>query len=158
MPQPVKLSDDLINAARDAAPTAHRSLAAQVEHWAALGRSIEGALTVEQTVSLKRGVREPQAPAYGTSATEIAAAVAKALSTAISAAGRAGVRNELTSVGQAIYGSDPAFPGCIVRRNADGSMTPGHWRDNAFVAVESSAEPATNVRRLPRSRGGRARV
>lgn len=158
MPQPVKLSDDLINAARDAAPTAHRSLAAQVEHWAALGRSIEGALTAEQTASLKRGVREPQAQAYGTSATEVAAAIAKALSTAISAAGRTGVRNELASVGQAIYGSDPAFPGCIVRRNADGSVTPGHWRANEFVAVEIPVVPATNVRRMPRSRGARARV
>ena len=58
MPQPVKLSDALIDSARKVAAGAHRSLASQVEHWAALGRAVEGSLTVEQAAALKRGVRD----------------------------------------------------------------------------------------------------
>jgi hypothetical protein len=53
MPQPVKLSDNLVNAARAAAPLAHRSLAAQVEHWAALGAPIERP-GLDQSTLLKR--------------------------------------------------------------------------------------------------------
>src|SRR5690606_32301941 len=52
-------------AAREAAPLAHRSLAAQVEHWAALGRAIEGSLTSQQSATLMRSaVQVPSARPY----------------------------------------------------------------------------------------------
>jgi len=54
MPQPVKLSDPLFQAARDAAQDAERSIAGQIEHWARLGRAIESRLSVEEAVRLKR--------------------------------------------------------------------------------------------------------
>ena len=65
MPQPVKISDALIEAAREVAPLANRSLAAQVEHWAALGRSIEGSLTSDQSTALKRAVRSGELNGVG---------------------------------------------------------------------------------------------
>lgn len=39
----VKLSSDLIDQARQEANTLHRSVGAQVEHWARLGRALENA-------------------------------------------------------------------------------------------------------------------
>jgi ParD-like antitoxin of type II bacterial toxin-antitoxin system len=157
MAQPVKLSDGLINAARESAPTAHRSLAAQVEHWATLGRSIEGALTMEQTTSLKRAVREPHAT-YGATNADTAAALAQALSVAVSPVGRSDFRHELVAAGQPLFGTDPAFPGFIVRKNADGSMTPGRWSDNQFVPVQTPVKSAPRARRSHRSQGGLVRA
>ena len=69
MPQPVKLSDPLVDAARAAAQDAERSLAGQIEHWARLGRAVESTLSVDAAIRLKRGawpkleVREPPPPA-----------------------------------------------------------------------------------------------
>lgn len=54
MPQPVKLSDPLINAARTVAPEADRSIAGQIEHWARLGRVAERVLTFDESAHLKR--------------------------------------------------------------------------------------------------------
>ena len=56
MPQPVKLSDPLVQAARAAAQNAERSLAGQIEHWARLGRCVESTLSADAVASLKRGV------------------------------------------------------------------------------------------------------
>lgn len=38
---PVKLSGDLVEEARSSAKLFHRSLTAQIEHWATLGRAVE---------------------------------------------------------------------------------------------------------------------
>jgi predicted nucleotidyltransferase len=54
MPQPVKLSDPLINAARTIAPDTDRSIAGQIEHWARLGQAAERVLSVEESLQLKR--------------------------------------------------------------------------------------------------------
>lgn len=54
MPQPVKLSDPLINAARTVASDADRSIAGQIEHWARLGRVTERVLSFDESAQLKR--------------------------------------------------------------------------------------------------------
>ena len=54
VPQPVKLSDPLINAARAVAPDADRSIAGQIEHWARLGRVTERVLSFDESAQLKR--------------------------------------------------------------------------------------------------------
>lgn len=73
MPQPVKLSDPLINAARAVAPVADRSIAGQIEHWARLGRVTERVLSFDESAQLKRAaidqlreaVREEEPASYG---------------------------------------------------------------------------------------------
>jgi len=140
MPQPVKLSDSLIDAAREAAPLAHRSLAAQVEHWAALGRAIEHTLTSEQSAILKRGmVREPAAQPYASPAaaqpTEVLAA---ALERAVSPEFAAQVRASLGATKGPQYGTHPDHPGSLVRRNADGTLTPGRMVKRKFVPARGA--------------------
>jgi hypothetical protein len=54
MGQPVKLSDQLVDEARQAGEDNDRSLAGQIEHWARLGRAVEGVLRTDQVVRLKR--------------------------------------------------------------------------------------------------------
>ena len=57
MPSAVKLSDELVELARNEAKLMKRSIAGQVEYWATLGRTIEtsGFLSVEHVRSVLRG-------------------------------------------------------------------------------------------------------
>lgn len=149
MPQPVKLSDDLIEAAREAAPLAHRSLAAQVEHWASLGRAIEGSLTSEQSATLKRTVvREPAARPYSPTPAESPAHIlAAALEHAVSPEFAAQVRASLNRQTGPKYGTHEQFPGYLARRDADGTLTPGRMVNREFVPADQ-----TPRRRAVRSR------
>jgi hypothetical protein len=140
MPQPVKLSDSLIEAAREAAPLAHRSLAAQVEHWAALGRAIEGSLTSEQSAVLKRSaVREPAASPYITRPSlDPAHVLAAALEHAVSPAFADQVRTSLSRQAGPKYGTHRDYPGYLVRRNEDGTLTPGRMVNRKFVPADDA--------------------
>lgn len=54
MAQPVKLSDGLVIDARLVGEVAERSIAAQIEFWARLGRTVERVLRTDQALGLKR--------------------------------------------------------------------------------------------------------
>ncbi len=51
---PVRVSNSLSKAAKEAAEWSDRSVAGQIEHWAKLGRSVEAALSTAEIESLKR--------------------------------------------------------------------------------------------------------
>lgn len=54
MPQPVKLSDALVEDARETGEVAERSIASQIEHWARLGRVVEAVLRGDELLALKK--------------------------------------------------------------------------------------------------------
>ena len=54
MPAPVKISDRLLARAREEAKGAHRSVTAQIEHWATLGRAVEAMVVYRDVLALKR--------------------------------------------------------------------------------------------------------
>lgn len=141
MPQPVKISDSLIEAAREAAPLANRSLAAQVEHWAALGRAIEGSLTADQSVTLKRAIHEPLAPPYGSSesAQAVRQRVISAISQSLTPAFRSRMRDQIGASPYPTYGTDEAYPGYLVRRDPDGTLTPGRLQGREFQSLAPGA-------------------
>jgi ParD-like antitoxin of type II bacterial toxin-antitoxin system len=74
MAKSIRVSDDLYKLADSASVSAHRSLAQQIEYWAALGRAIEAAgfstVQVQQVIEgdlrareralLKLGLADPQ--------------------------------------------------------------------------------------------------
>jgi hypothetical protein len=74
MAKSVRVSDELYKLADSACASAHRSLAQQIEYWAALGRAIEAAgvttnqirqildgdLRARERVMLKLGLAEPE--------------------------------------------------------------------------------------------------
>lgn len=74
MAKSIRVSDDLYERANSASSSAHRSLAQQIEYWAALGQAIEaGGVTTAQAqqviagdrracerVMLKLGMADPQ--------------------------------------------------------------------------------------------------
>jgi len=129
MPQPVKLSDLLIDAARAAAAEADRSLAGQIEHWARLGRSVEGALTLADANAVKNHRGQGSPP-------PLRAAVLQSLRLALSASGHPYLGAALVSSAGARYGTDPAFPGLVLRVGSDGQRTPGKLEGRRFVPLE----------------------
>src|SRR5690606_20952615 len=122
------------------APLAHRSLAAQIEHWAALGRAIEGSLTSEQSAVLKRSaVREPAASPYVPAPSlDPAHVLAAALEHAVSPQFAAQVRASLGRQVGPKYGAHRDYPGYLVRRNADGTLTPGRMVNREFVPADEA--------------------
>jgi hypothetical protein len=156
MAQPVKISDSLIEAAREAAPLANRSVAAQVEHWAALGRAIEGSLTADQSVTLKRAIHEPLAPPYGSSesAQAVRQRVIGALRGSLTPEFRARMRDQIAASPYPTYGIDEAYPGSLVRRDPDGTLTPGRLQAREFQPLTpSTPKPAPEGNRsAPRPR------
>jgi hypothetical protein len=144
MAQPVKLSDSLINSAREASSAANRSLAAQVEHWAALGRAIEGRLTIDQTSLLKSQIREPTTAPYA-SGGAVQSALRLALLDALQPSTQQVLAAELAASGMPRFSTDPAFPGCLVRENTDGTRTTGRWTNGRFEMLKEDEVKASQA-------------
>jgi len=46
---------------------------------------------------------------------------------------RSGVIEKLQARGKPVYGTDPCFPGMVVRIDPDGTRTPGRFENRRFV-------------------------
>jgi hypothetical protein len=135
MAQPVKVGDALIEAARAAAEDNYRSTAAQIEHWALLGRAVEKALTLGDTVALKRSEGQLDASARSR--------IAEALSNALDPV-RSAIAKTAVCLRDAIrYETDPALPGLLIQQLPDGTRRAGRMVNREFIVVGSAAEPAT---------------
>lgn len=145
MPQPVKLSDPIIEQARAAAAGADRSMAAQIEHWARLGRAVEAVLTAPHAAALKRGEGPPVAADESERA-----ALLRALRLAVVSAGHVDLGRVLRAAERDRYGTDPALPDCIVRHEPDGTRTPGHIVQRRFVPLTAATSAVTRRRRQGR--------
>jgi len=126
---PVKLSDSLVAAARDEAGSASRSLTAQIEHWAILGRAIEKLLPHGQVAALKR----LGGGAAATPAMAQREAVGRLLHRLTATDARDQEQAHLRALGGPRFGTDPRHPGLIVRVDADGTRTLGRFEGRTFV-------------------------
>jgi hypothetical protein len=134
MAQPVKVSDALLEAARAAAEDNQRSMAAQIEHWALLGRAVERALTLGDAIALKRSEGHLNA----SERVRVAEALSNALDPDRSNIARTtiGLRDPIR------YETDPALPGLLIQRQPDGTRRIGRMVNREFVVIESAAETA----------------
>lgn len=131
MGTPVKLSGTLVAAARHEAAVADRSLTAQIEHWATIGRAVEKLVPQAGVASLKR-------LGGGTAATPMMAkreAVGRLLGDLATSGDRAAVHDHLRALGGPRYGTDPKHPGLLVRLESDGTRTLGRLEGRVFVPV-----------------------
>jgi hypothetical protein len=131
MPQPVKLSDALVEAARAESAKAERSIAGQIEHWAALGRMVEPGLKTSAVHALKSGQSSlEQALPPAEEGAAILAALTRAMDTSAAARVRSDFKNKVR------YGTDPAYPGFVVRLEPDGRRTVGQFVKGKFEALQ----------------------
>jgi hypothetical protein len=125
MPHAVKLSDALVADAKAAAAQEDRSIAGQIEHWARLGRAVEQDLAPPALSELAR---------RSTAGEATSASLAGQLAAAVEHAMQPASRQELAdALAQRVrYGTDPAFPGYVVRDEPGGQRTPGRFVNREF--------------------------
>ncbi|HKD36931.1 MAG TPA: hypothetical protein VKB78_09015 [Pirellulales bacterium] len=118
MPQPVKVSDQLLLDARQVAEVSERSIAGQIEFWAALGRAIEPLLDGSRVLALKRaGAVVP---------------LSECLERIESDVGRRRVAEYLEAGPYPHYEAVPESNGMLVRIAADGNRTVGRFVGREF--------------------------
>jgi hypothetical protein len=131
MGMPVKLSDALVKVARVEAGAADRSITAQIEHWASLGRAVETALRHEDALALKHAGGDLHRAFRGASAR-------KALLSVLRRIAAIADRSELAGMlmhDRTVYQADPKGSGAIERIEPDGTRTAGRLEHRRFVPV-----------------------
>jgi hypothetical protein len=119
---PLRISAELVRKARKEAANADRSLTGQVEHWLKLGMALETVLSHPQARELKKSAT-----------VDVHAALAKARTKSA----RTKALAHLRSTGEPRYGTDPKFPGKIIRIDPDGTRHVGRLVNRTFVADDA---------------------
>lgn len=135
MPMPLKVSDALLAVARQEAAAADRSITAQVEHWARIGRAVEAILGHEELLTLKRAgeLLTPVFPS-ATRRREVHDLLVALAASPDREATKAAVRRS----GKARYAADPAHPGLLVQIFPDGTRRLGRLEGRRFVPLETA--------------------
>ena len=128
MPTPVKVSDRLMEWAREAAPVAHRSLTAQIEHWAMLGRIVEFIVTYRDVLALKSAGRTLPLPTFVHPDD-----VREILMALMSETDRTAVKAWIGRHGGPVYESDPHRADGIIEVRPDGTRLRGRMEGRRFV-------------------------
>src|SRR5438876_8230513 len=131
MGMPVKLSDELVNAARREAASTDRSITGQIEHWVKIGRSVENVLRHQDIQALKR------APTDLTLTGPIRQAIHAALGRAIAETDQRALAQRLRA-GRTVYQSDPGGSAMIERIDADGTRTLGQFVNRQFIPARAA--------------------
>lgn len=119
MGQPVKLSDALVLDARLAGEVAERSIASQIEFWAAIGRAVEPVLRTDRALTLKQqGKARP---------------LSECLSQVNTAKGRKRLAQALEQRPFPHYEPAGDNPRYVLRVEEDGTRTVGRFVKRKFV-------------------------
>lgn len=129
-PVAIKVSGDLVQAARIAAEIADRSVTGQIEHWARLGQQAEAHLTVQESLALKRPTAVQSTPSTPESSGE---RLLSALSKLREGSHFGDFRNRLFEEHEYLFGVDPSSPGKLVRVGRDGSRVFGCIHEGRFL-------------------------
>jgi hypothetical protein len=127
MSQPVKLSDNLLLDARLTGEILQRSMAAQVEFWAGLGRALEPLLQGVQALALARANQVRPLSAC--------------LDTVDAPEGRQRLAEHLRSRPFPHYEPAPDAPGLLLRIEADGTRTLGRFINRKFRSIRARRSP-----------------
>lgn len=126
MGTPIKVSDSLFAVAKQEAQATQRSITAQVEHWARIGRAVEAVLDHQ--------VGEILTSLYLSTARR---QVHDLLTRIAAGTDREATKTALRAEGAPIYATEPEYPGMVVQVLPDGTRTPGHLEGRRFVPKTS---------------------
>jgi hypothetical protein len=127
---PLKVSDSLFAIAKQEAQATERSITAQVEHWALIGRAVEAILAHQELLTLKQ-VGEVLTPLFPSATRR--QEVHDLLTRIAASTDREPTKKALRESGAPLYATDPEHPGLIVQVLPDGSRTPGRLEGRRFV-------------------------
>jgi hypothetical protein len=144
MSQPVKLSDELVLDARLVGEIAERSIAGQIEFWAALGRAVEPLLNGATTLALRKsGNTRP---------------LSELLASVDDSDGRRRVVDYLALQPFPRYEPAVGRPGWFVRIEAEGRRTVGKFIGRRFQSEQSSAATESSPQAPPKKNAQKRRA
>jgi hypothetical protein len=124
MSQPVKLSDSLVLDARITAGVAQRSIAGQIEFWAALGKAVEPLLRGREAHALRKS--------------DTARLLSESLGSVESPEGRGRVADYLSSRPFPHYEAAPDRPELLIQIEENGTRTRGRFINRRFVPTDET--------------------
>jgi hypothetical protein len=128
MPAPVKISDRLLARAKAEAKETHRSVTAQIEHWATLGRAIEVMAGHSEVLMLKRAGERLAMPTW------VRRDDVEAVLTELThESDRESVKARIRAGGGPLYEADPEDPNGVIQIAPDGRRTLGPFEGRTFV-------------------------
>ena len=107
MGSPVKVADELVEAAREAAALASRSVAKQIEHWARLGRAVEELVKTADVTAFKAQAADPLDAAK---LVEARAALERLVQALVDRTDRDAARKLISGIGKPVYEAVPKRP------------------------------------------------
>ena len=123
---PLRIDGELIKEARASGTVFHRSIAQQLEHWANLGKVLEGALTVRSVAHVK-SLKKP-------------ADLDRLLAKAGSSAGKKRTLALLAKKKGPLYGIKTDRPNVLLQYQLDGTTVAGHMSRGAFVPAKTTSK------------------
>ncbi len=143
MGSPVKVADELVEAAKETAALANRSIAKQIEHWARLGRAVEMLVKSTDVMAFKAQLADPQDSAKVVQARAALKRLVKAL-----AEGMEGdrARKLILETGKPVYEAVPARPGLVAQVWPDGQRVVGRTIGQEFVPEKRAGKKASRSR------------
>lgn len=124
---PIRLQSDLMESAARVSARHHRSVAEQIEYWAALGRQVSRVLDPDTLLEVAAGtVRLRLEP--------ISAPVvpSEQVFAAVDAARTSGTLAQSVSAASIRYQASETHPGCLEQIAADGTRRLGQFRQGVF--------------------------
>lgn len=130
---PIRLQQDLMQAAELAGKRFHRSTAEQIEYWAALGQSVSSTLDPDVVLSIKAGLTrlnvEPVV-SPGVDPDEVFGT--------LESQRKSGVLSRNVTGARIRYQSSSAHPGWLERVDQNGDITVGQFKNGEFIALEET--------------------
>ncbi len=136
MGTPLKVSDSLFAVAKQEAQATQRSITAQVEHWARIGRAVEVILAHQELLAIKE-VGELLTPVFPSNVRR--QEVHDLLMRVATSTDREVTKAALRAAGTPLYETDPEYPGMIIQVLPDGTRMPGHMEGRRFVPLDSKS-------------------
>ncbi len=132
---PVRLQEELMQAARSAGQRWHRSAAEQIEYWASLGRSVAGSVDPDKLLAISTGLARLQVEPVNAPAIDPEDVFA-----ALECERVAGTLAQSVSGSAVRYQASAIHPGQLEQIAADGSVTVGQFGNGVFTPLADAAD------------------
>ena len=123
---PLRIDGELIKEARTSGNVFHRSIAQQIEHWANLGKVLEGVLTVRSVAHVK-SLKQP-------------VNLGRLLARAGSSGGKRRTLALLAKKKGPLYGIKAARPDVLLQYQPDGTKVAGQMGKGMFVPAKKTSK------------------
>jgi len=128
---PVRLQDDLMQAAKSTGKRFHRSTAEQIEYWADIGRKVSTVLDPDTLISIATGLTQVKVePIYGKPINP------DDVFNLLEAQRQQGTLTQTVTDSAIKYQSSLTQPGYLERIDQEGNILVGQFKNGEFVSAE----------------------